>query len=107
MTLDTSQRREGYASRSSPASEVNRAPFKDQTPPEMEYMTVGAHEHREAAIAICLMHCHRGLAVLVRAYKASVYHTKGCPVAGHCIGLRDCSSSHHASRYPEKANGPE
>ncbi len=95
MTLDTSQRREGYASRSRPASN------------EMVTILVGAHEHREAAMAVHQADRCRGLAVLVRSYKGSVYHTKGCSTAGHCIGLRDCSSSHHASRYPEKTNGPE
>jgi len=29
---------------------------------------VGAYEHREAAIAVCLIQRHRGLAVLVRSY---------------------------------------
>jgi len=31
--------------------------------------SVGAHEHREAAIAVCLTHRHRGLALLVRSYR--------------------------------------
>lgn len=35
MTLDTSQRREGYASRIRATSDVHRAPDKDQTPPEI------------------------------------------------------------------------
>jgi hypothetical protein len=30
---------------------------------------VEAHEHRKAAIAFCLTHRYRGLAVLVRSYK--------------------------------------
>jgi len=35
--------------------------------------SVGAHEHREAAIAFCLIHRHRGLAVLVLSYRACVH----------------------------------
>jgi hypothetical protein len=31
--------------------------------------SVGAHEHREAAIAFFLIHRYRGLAVLVRSYR--------------------------------------
>ncbi|MCI8212176.1 hypothetical protein AUC61_21840 [Pseudomonas sp. S25] len=34
--------------------------------------SVGAHEHREAAMASCLMHRYRGLAVLVRFYRGNV-----------------------------------
>lgn len=33
---------------------------------------VGAHEHSEAAIAFCLPHRHRSLAVLVCPYKSLV-----------------------------------
>jgi hypothetical protein len=33
---------------------------------------VGAHEHREAAIAVCQVKRNRGLAVLVRSYRLFV-----------------------------------
>ena len=33
--------------------------------------------------------------------------TRGCSIARHCIGLRDCSFAYPASRKPEKANEPE
>ncbi|MCD5980224.1 hypothetical protein [Pseudomonas quasicaspiana] len=56
MTLDTSQRREGYASRSRPASD------------EMVTILVGAHEHHEAAMAEHQADRYRGLAVRVRSY---------------------------------------
>ena len=52
MTLDTPQRREGYASRSRPASDVHRAPAKHQTPLEMEYMTAGATGARFVALKV-------------------------------------------------------
>jgi hypothetical protein len=31
---------------------------------------------------------------------------KGCPVAVHCIGLRDCFASPSASRQLEMTDGP-
>lgn len=34
---------------------------------------VGAHERREAAIAICLMHHFRALVLLMRAYKVKLH----------------------------------
>ncbi|MCI8208050.1 hypothetical protein AUC61_00755 [Pseudomonas sp. S25] len=57
MTLDTSQRREGYASRIRATSN------------EMVPILVGAHEHREAAMAVHQADRYRGLAVLVRSYR--------------------------------------
>jgi len=50
---------------------------------------VGTHEHCEAAIAVCLMHCHRGLAVLVRSYRGGAHlnSAKAQPLAVTTIFL--------------------
>ncbi|WP_214658369.1 hypothetical protein, partial [Pseudomonas folii] len=37
---------------------------------DLECFSVGTHEHREAAMATFLIHRYRGLAVLVRSYRA-------------------------------------
>jgi hypothetical protein len=37
--------------------------------PDLACFSVGAYEHREAAISVCLINRYRGLAVLVRSYR--------------------------------------
>ncbi len=62
----------GYFSAQKDALPAEAGLIRQRGLPNLEHYSVGAHEHREAAMASCLIHRYRGLAVLVRSYRFNV-----------------------------------